>query len=86
MKIFNFEIKEDRNWYIVNEWWKHKDNKPYIVDTTYPATLEKALLKIAHRKNKSVERTKEIYELIDTFKKDRDEFLTELRKAIRWQK
>ena len=88
MKIYNFTIEEDRNWYILTEFktydkWENAWTQ-YISDTTYPATLERCLLKVLHRTKLSLKETEELWEAINTLKTDREEFLILLKETLRW--
>ena len=73
IKIENFEIEPDRNGYILTEWGIGKDTEKkvgeeYIKEQTYPSTLEKALLKVAHKMKKDKEGVFTIDEAIKKFK------------------
>lgn len=89
MRILNFTIEEDRNGYILTEFktyteWENAWDE-YVSDTTYPTTLERALLKVLHRSKKSLTESKDLWDAINRLKTDREEFLLELRKEIKWQ-
>lgn len=90
MKLFNFTIEEDRNWYILTEYGKYKtgDNigETYIADTTYPSTLKRALEKVRHRVRSTATKSKTVKEYIEKTEQLNDEFLTELSKMIEWLK
>ncbi len=88
MRILNFTIEEDRNGYILTEYktyteWVNEWTE-YISDTTYPATLERALLKVLHRGKLPLKETEELWDAINRLKTDQDEFLFELRREIKW--
>lgn len=90
MKLFNFTIEEDRNWYILTEYATYKTGEnvwcEYVLDTTYPSTLKRAFEKIRHRVRKVAWKAKTVKEYIEQTEKLNDEFLTELSKMIEWLK
>ena len=88
MKIYNFTIEEDEIGYILTEYKigiKGKNAwKEYIHRQTYPATLERCLLKVLHRTKLSLTESEELWEAINTLKTDREEFLILLKETLRW--
>lgn len=87
LKIYDFEIEEDRNSFILTEFWEIK-NKDWEIrywekNQTYPSTLERCFEKILHtyKKNKNI--TLELDEYLKEITKINNEFLEELRKIIK---
>ena len=86
MKIYNFTIEEDRNWYILTEYKTYVEGEnewsEYVHDTTYPATLERCLLKVLHRTKLSLKETEDLWDAINRLKTDREEFLILLKETL----
>ena len=85
IKYKNFEIEEDRNWFILREIWITSEfnkitwekNKlaweERVIDECYPSTLEKAIEKMLHRMRWSKSDVVELSEYIKLIKLDREE-------------
>jgi len=89
LKIYDFEIEEDRSWYILREFWIIKNIKDWIEverywekDAVYPSTLENCFKRILHsyKKNKDITLTLEQY--IEEIKRINTEFLIDLKETL----
>ena len=79
IKYKNFEIEEDRNWFILSEYWNNKEWKYVQKDQIYPSTLENCILRIAHKLKRDAKATVELWEYLKLAREINDELLTNIK-------
>lgn len=88
LKIYNFEIEEDRNSFILTEYWEIEETinwkktwniRVWVKDQTYPSTLARCFEKIQHslKKNKNI--VLEIEEYKKEIEKINNDFIQEIK-------
>ena len=89
LKIYDFEIEEDRSWYILREFWIIKNIKDWIEverywekDAVYPSTLENCFKRILHSYKKNKEITLTLEQYIEEIKRINTEFLIDLKETL----
>ncbi len=87
LKIKDFIIQEDRNGFILEEYGDKKQEDGTFIyglkETTFPATLEKALEKALHRYKWHKTEVLEFENWINEVKKINKDFLNELKSIIK---
>ena len=84
IKIQNYEIEQDRSCYVLSTYKTSKkgDNiwEKYIADQIYPATLQRALEKVAEKiKDKDIEL--DIHNLLEYIKKENESFIAQIKEV-----
>lgn len=86
IKYKNFTIEEDPYCYVLSEYWVYKKGKniweEYIVEQTYPATLEKAIISLIKKQRAGSKSEIELTELLTSLKESQDNFLLELKDLL----
>ena len=92
IKIYDFEIEEDRSWYILREFWIMKSIKDWIEierywekDIVYPSSLENCFKRILHTYKKNKDITVSLEQYIEEIKNINIELLNELQRLL-WKK
>jgi len=88
LKIDKYIIKEDNFWYQLYEYRVYKEWKKvweeYIWDDVlYPATLSRALMLLSHKIKKNKEKSLELQEYAEEFKKINKQFLKDINKLLK---
>ena len=88
LKIYDFEIEEDRNCFILTEYWEIEETinwkktgniKVWIKNQTYPATLQRCFEKIIHSYKKNTKITVELQDYLNVITKINNDFIEELK-------
>ena len=91
-------IEPDRNSWIVKTlwtspallpWWKPNPNagREIVVDEIYPATLEKALLRVVDKMQKeNLSLSSEVKEIVKTIKETNEQFISNLQALLEEKK
>lgn len=87
LKIENFEIEEDKNCFILTEYWDIKDNKTWEIrywqkSQTYPSTLARCFEKILHSLKSKNNKTFELEEYIKEIEFINNNFLEKINILI----
>lgn len=84
IKIWNFEIEPDRNWYILSEYWIGEDTgERYLKNQTYPSTIERALIKIAHKEKQLFEWEFWLEEAISKFEEINNKLIKWIKQELK---
>ncbi len=87
IKYKNFTIEQDRSCYVLTEYGITEKGEnigqEFIKDQTYPATLTKALEKIAYKLRKSNPDVLELNKAIESIERINKEFVSDIKDVIK---